>query len=436
MNCDTMVALGTATKDGSVLFGKNSDREPDEIQNLVVFPRQAHQANSRVKCTYIDIPQVSETAAILLCQPFWMFGGEMGVNEYGVAIGNEALFTKEKPDETGLLGMDLLRLALERSKTAKEARDCLVHLLEEYGQGGNCVYRGHFVYMNSFLIADEKEAFVLETVKRWWAWKAVQDIWSISNIISQEKDYDSLSSGLVQNAIKHGWCDSEGDFNFRKCYTDKIISWGAGGKFRQSCSRRLLGQKKEALTSLDIMTILRDHGNDPKFHPQKGFIGSTVCMHAANSLIRRSQSVGSLVAHLGKPMSKYYVTGASSPCLRPFFPVFFPKFGLPTKYIPGDARFNPKAYWWLAERYHRKALDCFPKALTSIEQKISSFEKDMVSNIESNLITLSQEKMDDYFNLALSIVENHGMQLENCIPNKLNPIYRRYWHFFNKKNQI
>ena len=30
--CDTIVALGSATEGGITLFGKNSDREPDETQ--------------------------------------------------------------------------------------------------------------------------------------------------------------------------------------------------------------------------------------------------------------------------------------------------------------------------------------------------------------------------------------------------------------------
>ncbi|MDD4896467.1 MAG: C69 family dipeptidase [Atribacterota bacterium] len=100
-----------------------------------------------------------------------MFGAEKGANEYGVAIGNEAIFTREKPANTGLTGMDLVRLGLERSHSAREALNIIIQLLEEYGQGGNCGYRYKLQYMNSFIIADQKEAYVLETVKKWWAWK-------------------------------------------------------------------------------------------------------------------------------------------------------------------------------------------------------------------------------------------------------------------------
>ncbi|MCX6005193.1 MAG: hypothetical protein NT082_05925 [Chloroflexi bacterium] len=100
--CDTIVALGTATKNGATLFGKNSDREPDEVQNIKIYPRRQYKPGDTVKCTYISVPQVAETARILLCQPFWMFGAEMGTNEYGVMIGNEALFTREKPSAIGL----------------------------------------------------------------------------------------------------------------------------------------------------------------------------------------------------------------------------------------------------------------------------------------------------------------------------------------------
>ena len=92
--CDTIVALGSATEEGFTLFGKNSDREPDEAQNILIVPRKKHDSNETVQCSYLTIPQISETARVLLCQPFWMFGAEMGANEYGVVIGNEAIFNK------------------------------------------------------------------------------------------------------------------------------------------------------------------------------------------------------------------------------------------------------------------------------------------------------------------------------------------------------
>ena len=38
--CDTFVALGNASKDGNVIFGKNSDRPFDEIQLIVYAPQK------------------------------------------------------------------------------------------------------------------------------------------------------------------------------------------------------------------------------------------------------------------------------------------------------------------------------------------------------------------------------------------------------------
>ena len=92
--CDTFLALPSVTADGSIIFGKNSDREPNEAQALEYHSARTFAAKAKVQCTYLAIPQVRETYATVLSRPFWMWGAEMGANEKGVVIGNEAVFTR------------------------------------------------------------------------------------------------------------------------------------------------------------------------------------------------------------------------------------------------------------------------------------------------------------------------------------------------------
>ena len=132
--CDTVVVVG----DDGVLFGKNSDRDPNESQIVEWHGRRSTPPGSRIRCTWIEIPDVATTNAVLLSRPYWMWGAEMGTNEQGVTIGNEAVFTSEPYASTGLTGMDMLRLALERADTGEHAVSVLVDLLETHGQGGGC----------------------------------------------------------------------------------------------------------------------------------------------------------------------------------------------------------------------------------------------------------------------------------------------------------
>ena len=168
--CDTMAAMGRASATGHGLLAKNSDRERNEAQFLEMLPAREYGAGARLRATYVAIPQARRTHAVLLSRPFWIWGAEMGANEHGVAIGNEAVHPRLRPQrKPALIGMDLLRLGLERGASAREALDVITSLLGEFGQGGNCSHLSRRYYDNSFIIADAREAFVLETVGRHWA---------------------------------------------------------------------------------------------------------------------------------------------------------------------------------------------------------------------------------------------------------------------------
>ena len=180
--CDCLCALPVATASGRTLWAKNSDRPPDEPQALEWFP--ARRDSGPVRATHVDVdPVLGETIGFLGSRPTWMWGVEHGVNEAGVAAGTETIYTIDDPREVppALTGMDLVRLALERGDSAEAAKDALLDALERYGQGGSGHRDADRPYWSSFLIADARSGFVVETSGRTSAVEEVARVRAISN---------------------------------------------------------------------------------------------------------------------------------------------------------------------------------------------------------------------------------------------------------------
>ncbi|XP_049977487.1 secernin-3 isoform X2 [Alexandromys fortis] len=276
-SCDTFVALPPATAGNRVIFGKNSDRLFDEVQEVIYFPAAVHNdLSKRLKCTYIEIDQVPETYAVVLSRPAWLWGAEMGANEHGVCIGNEAVWGREAiSKEEALLGMDLVRLGLERADTAEKALDVIVDLLEKYGQGGNCAEGEEFSYYNSFLIADRNEAWILETSGKYWAAEKVQGVRNISNQLSITTRIDREHPDMRNYAKQKGWWDGREDFDFAAAYSYIDTASMMTSPSRYCQGYKLLNKHKGNITFETMMGILRD---EPSGINMKGEFLSTASM--------------------------------------------------------------------------------------------------------------------------------------------------------------
>jgi secernin len=383
--CDTLIALGEVTVRGAALFAKNSDRERNEAQFLELTPAADHVAGSVLKATYVAIPQIARTHACLLSRPFWMWGAEMGANEHGVAIGNEAMHSRVPAQRRRtLIGMDLVRLGLERGASAAEALEVITGLLERHGQGGDCGHLGRFYYHNGFIIADAREAFVLETVGRWWAVERVERTRALSNALSIGPGYDRVSPALAEHARAEGWCGQDGRFDIAEQLIDlkrDAVSFGRGRCARGTAR---LERAAVALTPAAMMSILRDHGEagevDPDWTPART-VGRTICMHAAEG-VRRSQTVGSMVSELSADGDVHWVTGTSAPCLSLFKPVLF-ETGLPPQEPRPTDRYDPESLWWGHERLHRMALDDFAASLAAIAPERDRLERSFLERIDT-----------------------------------------------------
>lgn len=333
--CDTFVRVEA----GRVLFGKNSDREADEPQALEWHPRREGLSGT-VQCTHVAIPQVERTHALVLSRPVWMWGGEMGVNEHGVAIGNEAVFTKEPvPKQGGLTGMDLLRLALERATTAEEAAQVIVELHRQHGQGGRCGYEDRgFRYFSSFLVADALGAVVVETAGAHVATERVTG------------GARGISNGLTIPG-------------FAETYSDVVKTAVSACRLRRASTE---AHAAKARSPRDIAQALRDHGDTawPVYEWHRGAMRAP-CMHAGG-LLAASQTTASLVLELAPGRTRGWATATSAPCLSVFkpFAVTTPLDVGPTPGLEPDA-----SLWWTHERLHRRVMQAPSQLATFLGER-------------------------------------------------------------------
>lgn len=334
-----------------MLFAKNSDRPARECQPLALLPAARHPSGSAAHCQYIEIPQVQRTLRVLGSRPFWLWGLEHGVNEAGVAVGNHTVFTRDKPEGRKLIGMDVVRLALERSSTAAAAVGVICELVERYGQGGSGYHDSDFPYHSSFLVADRSQAYLVETSDRRWAMREIASVGSATNHVTIGNDWDSLSPDAVEHARRSGWWTSgEGRFDFAAAYRDS--SWVpasfSSGRYRRSCE--ILADQRGRISEETLRGALRDHYDGPVYRPRyppddERFL--SLCMHADPIGATTAAAVVTIPPSSERPIRFSACLGP--PCVGIFVPLYVAG-EIPSLLTRGGPDEDDHSPWWRFRR--------------------------------------------------------------------------------------
>lgn len=223
--CTNLIAGKKATTDGSVMITYAADSH-NLYGELTHTPRAKHAPGEMRKIIEWDtnkplgeIPQPAETYNVV---------GNM--NEYQVAIGETTWGGHEElADTTGNSIIDygsLIQIALERSKTAREAIKVMTDLVAEYGYASEG---------ESFSIADKDEVWVMDMIGKgaekgavWIAVRIPDDAISghaneprIRQVDFNDTENVLYSPDVVEFARKKGYFKGDDkDFSFADAYAD------------------------------------------------------------------------------------------------------------------------------------------------------------------------------------------------------------------------
>ncbi len=386
--CDTLCVVGAT----GTLFAKNSDRPPDEVQIVEGLARRV--AGGTVDTQYLSLPDAG-AHALLVSRPAWLWGAEHGVNEHRVAIGNEKVWTIDdaKRAPPALLGMDLVRLALERARTADEALEQLTDLLGKHGQGGSGELDHDEPYFSSFLIADPRGGWIVETSGRTWAAKPVTEGAAISNRISLGTDWTRASADVAPGRDFQDWRDPKAptaiaDLRLdatRACVSSGVATAGDGfGPRELVATMRHHGDTAwgaPGRESADLSPVPAGVDND--------WNGITVCMHLRDYQATTASMVAELPADPDATLRAWVALG--SPCASVYVPVF-PPLGVPPELGRPES--------WLRFAALRDRVEAVPEALAVVRGQLDGVEAELWDRADRAHQTGSSAAIEDYLSSA------------------------------------
>jgi dipeptidase len=325
MGGDVVVALGRATVDGHTLFGHNSEQLTRSCQSLQLIRGRPFAVGEKVQTSSLELPQARETWTVLGSRPHGAWGFQHGVNEHGVAAGRASLATRVAVTPGGLRGTDLVRLALERSRTARQAVDLLTDLVGRHGQApepGAPDRNG-----NLFVLADDAEAFVVEAAGPYWVYQEPREVRAAGAVSTIRQDWNRIAPGLSERALAEGWWPADGSkLDFAAAVSPPPAEEGPAAALRRwGRATVLLGEQNG---HIDMAFLRRLLGDQPE-----GDEGGEVS----------AGLVVSLAAEEGRLRTAWCAFGP--PGLSVSFPVFL-EGDLPAAFARSAAEPSPDCFWW------------------------------------------------------------------------------------------
>jgi dipeptidase len=295
--CTNFIVGKKASKDGSVICTYNAD-DYGMFMGLCHYPAAKHAKGEKRKIYDWDTNEyhgeIAETE-----ETYNVIGN---INEWQVTIGETTFGGREEMvDTTGIIDYgSLIYIALQRSKTAREAISVMTSLVEQYGYNSEG---------ESFTICDPNEAWIMEMMgcgsdrklsKERTVWVAVRipdDAISghanqsrISRFNMKDKQNVLFSPNVVKYARQMKWFDGKDeDFSFCNTYAFPDFSgrricdarvWSFFNRFADGMDRYLPwadGHQKDAepmplwvipnkkLSVADVEMAMRDHYEDTPF---------------------------------------------------------------------------------------------------------------------------------------------------------------------------
>lgn len=224
--CTNFIVGKGASADGSIMVTYNDDSY-GKFGFLDFYPAAKHEAGDvRRIISWEDgqyrgtIPEVAQTYNVV-----------GNINQYQVSICETTFVGREElVNPNGLLDYgSLMYIAMQRSKTAREAIDVMTQLVAEYGYCSSG---------ETFSICDKNEAWIMEMIGRgpeekgalWVAIRVPDDCVAvhanssrITRFEMKDKKNVLYSKDIVTFARKKGWFNGkDSEFSFRDTYSPHI----------------------------------------------------------------------------------------------------------------------------------------------------------------------------------------------------------------------
>jgi dipeptidase len=416
-NCFSILVGKGATADGSVMFAHNEDDWGERVVNWYIVPYEYYgsDADSIILKRGGRIAQAKETYRYLWFEIPELEFSDSYFNEYGIVIASDACSSREDDPEltNGGIGYRLRRAMAERAKTAKEAVKIGGRLIDEMGYASSG---------RTYCIAGPDGAWMLSAVKgKHWVAERIPDnqvaiipnYYTITTVDLSDTVNFLGSPDLIDYAVQRGWYDPEkdGEFNFRKAYSDEGNLQSLGNRARHWITINALSAKqydiddelpfsfipKKKVELKDVFTVLRNHYEGTGLDVTENYTTGNPHHQKAMSVCSNTNQYG-FVAQLRKDMpvdiGAVLWIAPRRPCTEPFLPVYSSLLVVPKNFALTDYKtalethFNEikdfKSYskghgYLLFGQKAEKVDEDYGKLIPEVKVSISEMENELLS---------------------------------------------------------